>query len=51
VTEGESFDHIHSLVEATKRAIRTRDRAVTDPNFLEHPLGRYLEPGSSPTKR
>src|SRR5580698_2173937 len=45
VTEGESFDHIHSLVEATKRAIRTRDRAVTDPNFLAHPLGRYLEPG------
>ena len=44
VTEAESFDHIHSLVEATKRAIRTRDRAVTDPAFLAHPLGRYLEP-------
>src|SRR5580693_7896281 len=45
VTEGESFDHVHSLVEATKRAIRTRDRAVTDPAFLAHPLDRYLEPG------
>jgi len=45
VTEAESFDHIHGLVEATKRAIRTRDRAVTDPAFLAHPLDRYLEPG------
>ena len=44
VTEAESFDHIHSLVEATKRAIRVRDRAVTDPAFLAHPLDRYLEP-------
>ena len=45
VTEAESFDHIHGLVEATKRAIRARDRAVTDPAFLAHPLDRYLEPG------
>src|SRR6202158_5036213 len=44
VTVGEGFDHIHGLVEATKCAIRARDRAVTDPNFLAHPLGRYLEP-------
>ena len=44
VTEAESFDHIHGLVEATKRAIRARDRAVTDPAFLAHPLDRYLEP-------
>ena len=43
VTEAESFDHIHGLVEATKRAIRARDRAVTDPAFLAHPLDRYLD--------
>jgi oxamate amidohydrolase len=44
VTEPESFDHIHGLVEATKRALRARDRSVTDPDYLAHPLDRYLEP-------
>jgi len=44
VKEPESFDHIHGLVEATKRALRARDRAVTDPDYLAHPLARYLEP-------
>jgi gamma-glutamyltranspeptidase/glutathione hydrolase len=43
VTVAEGFDHIHGLVEATKRALRLRDRAVTDPNHLSHPLERYLE--------
>jgi oxamate amidohydrolase len=43
VTEPEGFQHIHLLVEATKRALRVRDRAVTDPANLAHPLGRYLE--------
>ena len=44
VTEAESFDHIHGLVEATKRALRARDRVLTDPGRLPHPLDRYLEP-------
>jgi gamma-glutamyltranspeptidase len=44
VTEAESFDHVHCLVEATKRGIRARDRAVTDPDFLAHALDRYLDP-------
>ena len=44
VTEPESFDHIHGLVEATKRALRTRDRVLTDPRHLAHPLERCLEP-------
>jgi gamma-glutamyltranspeptidase len=44
VTEPESFDHIHGLVEATKRALRARDRAVTDPDYLAHALDRYLDP-------
>jgi gamma-glutamyltranspeptidase len=44
VAEAEGFDHIHGLVEATKRALRVRDRAVTDPSRLKRPLARYLEP-------
>ena len=43
VTEAEGFDHIHGLVEATKRALRVRDRAVTDPDYLSLALERYLE--------
>ncbi len=43
VIEAESFDHIHGLVEATKRAMRLRDRVVTDPDHLPHALGRCLE--------
>ena len=43
VTEPEGFDHVHILVEATKRAIRARDRTVTDPDHLAHVLERYLD--------
>ena len=43
VTQPESFDHVHGLVEATKRAFRARDRFVTDPARLAHPPARYLE--------
>jgi gamma-glutamyltranspeptidase/glutathione hydrolase len=43
VKEAEGFDHIHGLVEATKRALRVRDRAVTDPNHLASALNRYLD--------
>jgi oxamate amidohydrolase len=43
VKEAESFDHIHCLVEATKRALRLRDRAVTDPNYLPYALDRALD--------
>ena len=44
ISEAEGFDHIHGLVEATKLALRARDRSVTDPSRLTHPLARYLEP-------
>jgi gamma-glutamyltranspeptidase len=44
VNEPEGFDHVHCLVEATKRALRMRDRAVTDPDYLAHALDRCLEP-------
>ena len=43
VREAEGFDHIHGLVEATKRALRMRDRLITDPNYLSHSLERVLE--------
>ncbi len=45
VTDAESIDHVHGLVEATKRAFRVRDRFVTDPDRLAHPPARYLEKG------
>jgi gamma-glutamyltranspeptidase/glutathione hydrolase len=44
VTEPEGFDHVHCLVESTKRALRMRDRVVTDPGHLAHPLERCLDP-------
>jgi gamma-glutamyltranspeptidase len=43
VTEPGGFDHIHGLVEATKRGLRMRDRLVTDPNYLPHSLERVLD--------
>lgn len=43
VREAESFDHLHGLVEATKRAFRLRDRYITDFAELPHPPQRYLE--------
>ena len=43
VAEAESFDHIHGLVEATKRAFRVRDRVVTDPATISGDLARYLD--------
>ena len=42
VLQGEGFDHIHGLVEATKRAFRVRDRFVTDPDRAPHAVDRYL---------
>jgi oxamate amidohydrolase len=44
VKAGESFDHVHGLVEATKRALRLRDRAIADPDRLPHSVDQYLEP-------
>ena len=43
VTEAEGFDHVHGLVEATKRGLQVRDRLVTDPNYLDHSLDRVLD--------
>jgi gamma-glutamyltranspeptidase/glutathione hydrolase len=43
VTEAETFEHVHGLVEATKRAFLVRDRVITDPERLPHPVERYLD--------
>jgi gamma-glutamyltranspeptidase/glutathione hydrolase len=42
VKEAESFDHVHGLIEATKRALVVRDRNITDPRRLPRPLEGYL---------
>jgi gamma-glutamyltranspeptidase/glutathione hydrolase len=42
VKEAESFDHVHGLIEAAKRALRLRDRYIADPDRLAHPPERYL---------
>ncbi len=44
VSQGESFAHIHGLVEATKRAFRVRDRVVTDPDKITIDLNQFLAP-------
>jgi gamma-glutamyltranspeptidase/glutathione hydrolase len=44
VTRGEGFEHIHGLVEATKRAFRIRDGVVTDPLRMRHDPDAFLTP-------
>jgi len=43
IPEAEGFDHVHGLVEATKRAFRVRDRIVTDPARAPEPPSRFLD--------
>ena len=43
VKRGESFDHVHGLIEAAKRAILVRDSEITDPRHAAD-LTRFLEP-------
>jgi gamma-glutamyltranspeptidase len=44
VSQAESFEHIHGLVEATKRAFSVRDRFVTDPDQIDGNLNHFLSP-------
>ena len=44
VPQVESFDYIHGIVEATKRAFRVRDRVVTDPDRITADLDSFLSP-------
>jgi oxamate amidohydrolase len=43
VRAAESFEHVHGIVEATKRAFRVRDKTITDPALLPHSLERYFD--------
>jgi oxamate amidohydrolase len=43
VAQSEGFDHIHGLVEATKRAFAVRERVITDPDRLPDRVERYLD--------
>jgi gamma-glutamyltranspeptidase/glutathione hydrolase len=43
VGTGEGFDHVHGIVEATKRAFRVRDRVVTDPDRLPALPAQFLD--------
>jgi len=42
ISKAESFEHIHGLVESTKRAFRVRDRVVTDPDKITVDLSQFL---------
>jgi gamma-glutamyltranspeptidase/glutathione hydrolase len=43
VKRGESFEHMHGLVEATKRSFIVRNAEVTDPAFADD-VRRFLDP-------
>ncbi len=43
VATGESFEHIHGLIESTKRAFLVRDRVITDPDWIDGNLTRFLD--------
>ncbi|MCA1908283.1 MAG: gamma-glutamyltransferase family protein [Magnetospirillum sp.] len=44
VGAGESFAHVHGLVEATKQAFLVRDKVVGDPAFMAERAETWLEP-------
>lgn len=44
VGAAEGFDHVHGIVEATKRAFRVRDQYITDYERLPYPPDRHLAP-------
>jgi gamma-glutamyltranspeptidase len=44
VAAAEGFDHVHGLVEATKRAFLVRDAHVTDPAYLRVDPQKFLAP-------
>jgi gamma-glutamyltranspeptidase/glutathione hydrolase len=44
ISEADGFDHVHGLVEATKRAFVARDQVVGDPSTARGDPCAYLEP-------
>ena len=43
VTEGEGFDHLHCLIEATKQAFLLRNRDLGDPDRMDRPAQAWLD--------
>jgi oxamate amidohydrolase len=46
VKRAESFEHVHGLVEATKRAYTLRNRHVADPETMTEDPAGWLEPAT-----
>ena len=44
VADGEGFDHLHGLIEATKQAFILRNAGLGDPDFMESPAHHWLLP-------
>ncbi|MBO0661104.1 gamma-glutamyltransferase family protein [Jiella sp. MQZ9-1] len=44
VAEGEGFDHVHGLVEATKQAFLLRNAGLGDPDVMDEPANTWLTP-------
>ena len=44
VAQAEGFDHVHGLIEATKRAFRLRDQFLADPARMPESIDRFLAP-------
>jgi gamma-glutamyltranspeptidase len=42
IKEAETFDYVHGIVEASKRAFRVRDRHITDPDYMEAAPAAFL---------
>ncbi|NDR55135.1 gamma-glutamyltransferase family protein [Aliiruegeria sabulilitoris] len=43
VAEGESFDHLHGLIEATKQAFLLRNAGLGDPDSMAEPAQDWLQ--------
>ncbi len=46
VARADTVEHHHALIEATKRALRLRDRVVTDPAHLDAAPAAFLTPAA-----
>ncbi|MCK0197901.1 gamma-glutamyltransferase [Ancylobacter sp. 6x-1] len=46
VARAESFEHVHGLIEATKRAFLVRDRVITDFERMRHDASSFLTPAA-----
>ena len=44
VAEGEGFDHLHGLIEATKQAFILRNAGLGDPDLMDKPAQEWLRP-------